>query len=77
MTKKTDWDALRSIPPGKMLVAKQALLDVRQGMPVVTALRRNTWQEAPLHKSALVAAYYELVELGNGRRTRFCCGQFV
>ena len=64
MTKKTNWNELRSIPPGKMKQAKKALEEVRQGMAVETALRRNTWQEAPLHKSALVAAYYALVDSG-------------
>lgn len=64
MTKKTNWSDLRSLPAGKMSQAKRALEKVRAGMPVETALRRFTWEEAPLHKSALVAAYYRLVESG-------------
>ena len=55
---------MRSLPPEKMARAIHALEDVRAGKPVETALRDNTWNEAPLHKSALVAAYHQLVESG-------------
>ena len=52
------------MPPEKMARAKHALEDVRLGMPVDAALRSNLWNAAPLHKSALVAAYYQMVKSG-------------
>ena len=55
---------MRSLPPEKMVQAIHALEDVRDGKAVETALRDNAWNEAPLHKSALVAAYHQLVESG-------------
>jgi len=55
---------MRSLPPEKMAQAIHALADVREGKAVETALRDNAWNEAPLHKSALVAAYHQLVESG-------------
>ena len=55
---------MRSLPPEKMVQAIQALEDVRAGKAVEAALRDNTWNEAPLHKSALVAAYHQMVESG-------------
>jgi elongator complex protein 3 len=64
MTKKTNWSELRSMPPEKMSQARRALEDVRAGKPVEDALRDNLWNESPLHKSALVAVYRELVESG-------------
>jgi elongator complex protein 3 len=64
MTKKTNWSELRSMTPEKMSQARRALEDVRAGKPVEDALRDNLWNEAPLHKSALVAVYRELVESG-------------
>ena len=64
MVKKLNWSDMRSLPPEKMARAIHALEDVRAGKPVETALRDNTWNEAPLHKSALVAAYHQLVESG-------------
>jgi elongator complex protein 3 len=64
MTKKTNWSEMRSLPPEKLAQARRALEDVRAGKPVEAALRGNPWNAAPLHKSALVAAYNELVESG-------------
>ena len=55
---------MRSLPPEKMAQAIHALEDVREGKAVEAALRDNAWNEAPLHKSALVAAYHQLVESG-------------
>ncbi len=55
---------MRSLPPEKMLQARRALEEVRAGKPVGAALRENSWNSAPLHKSALVAAYQQLVESG-------------
>ncbi|KAF0109154.1 MAG: hypothetical protein FD146_198 [Anaerolineaceae bacterium] len=56
---------MRSLPPEKLAQARCALEDVRAGKPVEAALRGNPWNAAPLHKSALVAAYNELVESGD------------
>jgi elongator complex protein 3 len=64
MVKKLNWSEMRSIPPEKMDLARQALEEVRAGKTVEAAMRDNTWNNAPLHKSALVAAYRQLVESG-------------
>jgi elongator complex protein 3 len=64
MVKKLNWNEMRSLPPGKMAQARLALEDVRLGKPLGTALREHSWSDAPLHKSALVAAYQQLVESG-------------
>ncbi len=64
MTKKKNWSEVRSLPPEKMELAKRALEEIRQGLPVETALRKHTWQQAPLHKSTLVAAYHSMVASG-------------
>jgi len=64
VTKKHNWNELRQLPPEKMMLAKQALEEVRQGRDVEAAMRLYTWKAAPLHKSALVAAYYHLVNSG-------------
>lgn len=55
---------MRSLPPEKMVQARRALEEVRAGKPVGSALREFSWNDAPLHKSALVAAYQQLVESG-------------
>jgi elongator complex protein 3 len=64
MVKKLNWSEMRSLPPEKMNLARRALEDVRLGKPLGAALREHSWNEAPLHKSALVAAYQQLVESG-------------
>jgi elongator complex protein 3 len=64
MVKKLNWSDMRSLPPEKMAQARRALEEVRAGKPVEAALRDNPWNEAQLHKSALVAVYLELVESG-------------
>ena len=64
MVKKANWNAMRSLPPEKMALARAALEDVRRGRPLGAALREHPWNDAPLHKSALVAAYHQLVESG-------------
>jgi elongator complex protein 3 len=64
MVKKLNWSEMRSLPPEKMLQARRALEEVRAGKAVGAALRENSWNDAPLHKSALVAAYQQLVESG-------------
>lgn len=64
VAKKHNWSELRSLPPEKLAQARLALEDIRRGKPVEAALRAHLWNAAPLHKSALVAAYNELVERG-------------
>jgi elongator complex protein 3 len=64
MVKKPNWNEMRSLPPEKMALARRALEAVRLGKPLAAALRENSWNNAPLHKSALVAAYQQLVESG-------------
>jgi len=55
---------MRSLPPEKMAQARRALEEVRLGKPLGTALREHSWNDEPLHKSALVAVYQQLVESG-------------
>lgn len=55
---------MRSLPPGKMAQARLALQEVRAGKPLETVLRAHAWNGSPLHKSALVAAYQQLVASG-------------
>jgi elongator complex protein 3 len=64
MVKKLNWSEMRSLPPEKMAQARRALEAVRLGKPLGAALREHSWNNAPLHKSALVAVYQELVESG-------------
>jgi elongator complex protein 3 len=64
MVKKLNWSEMRSLPPEKMVLARRALDDVRRGKSLGAALREHAWNDAPLHKSALVAAYQQLVESG-------------
>jgi len=64
MVKKSNWSEMRSLPPEKLDLARLALEEVRLGKPLSVALREHAWQDAPLHKSALVAAYQQLVESG-------------
>lgn len=64
MVKKPNWSEMRSLPPEKMAQARLALEDVRNGKQLGAALREHAWKGAPLHKSALVAAYQQLVESG-------------
>jgi elongator complex protein 3 len=64
MVKKLNWSEMRSLPPEKLALARRALEDVRLGKPLGAALRENSLNNAPLHKSALVAAYQQLIESG-------------
>src|SRR5450759_2495100 len=67
MVKKLNWSEMRSLPPEKILQARRALEEVRAGKPLGAALREYSWNGAPLYKSALVAAYQQLVESGEWR----------
>ena len=64
MVKKLNWSEMRSLPPEKIAHARLALEDVRLGKPLATALREHSWNNAPLHKSSLVAVYRQLIESG-------------
>jgi len=62
MVKKQNWTRLRALTPEKLAIARLALEDVRRGLPVTEAVRRHPLEGGHLSKSALVAAYYQLVE---------------
>jgi len=62
MVKKQTWTQLRALTPEKLAMARLALEEVRGGMPVADAVRRHPLESGHLSKSALVAAYYQLVE---------------
>jgi len=64
MVKRQTWAALRTLTPEKLALAVQALEDVRAGLTVEEAIRRHPLADGHLSKSALVAAYYHLVESG-------------
>jgi elongator complex protein 3 len=64
VAKKQNWSELRSLPPEKLAQARLALEDIRRGKAVEAALRAHLWRGAALHKSALVAAYRQLVASG-------------
>ncbi len=62
MVKKDTWTQLRALTPEKLAIARIALEEVRGGIPVTDAVRRHPLEGGHLSKSALVAAYYQLVE---------------
>ncbi len=62
MVKKGSWTQLRALTPEKIAIARLALEDVRRGVPVGEAVRQHPFEGGHLSKSALVAAYYQLVE---------------
>jgi elongator complex protein 3 len=62
MVKKDTWTQLRALTPEILAIARIALEEVRGGMPVADAVRRHPLEGGHLSKSALVAAYYQLVE---------------
>lgn len=64
MVKKQNWSEVRSLPPEKLALARLALEDIRLGRPVEAALRAHVFAGAALHKSALVAAYQQLIDSG-------------
>jgi elongator complex protein 3 len=65
MVKKLNWSEMRSLPPEKMAKARLALEALRLGKSIGAVLREYSWNDAPLHKSALVAAYQQLIESGD------------
>ena len=64
MVKKSSFQQLRTLTPGKLALARLILEDVRAGFPVMEAVRRHPVEAGHVSKSALVAAYYHLIESG-------------
>ena len=64
MVKKSSFQQLRTLTPEKLALARLILEDVRAGFPVMEAVRRHPVEDGHVSKSALVAAYHQLVERG-------------
>jgi len=64
VVKKSSFQQLRILTPVKLALARLILEDVRAGLPVLEAVRQHPEAAGHVNKSALVAAYYKLVEKG-------------
>jgi elongator complex protein 3 len=64
VVKKSRFTELRTLTPGKLALARLILDEVRRGVPVEAAVRAHPLEQGHLNKSALVAAYHELVDSG-------------
>jgi len=65
VTKRQAWIKSRTLTPEKITLARVVLEEVRQGVPVMDALRRHPLEQGGyLGKYALVAAYNEMVAQG-------------
>jgi elongator complex protein 3 len=64
VVKKSTFQQLRTLTPEKLALARLILDDVRAGFPVMEAVRRHPVGDGYVSKSALVAAYQQLVEKG-------------
>jgi elongator complex protein 3 len=64
MVKKSSFQKLRTPNSETLVLARAILEDVRQGTPVLEAIRHHPTKEGHVSKSALVAAYQQLVEKG-------------
>ena len=64
VVKKSTFQQLRTLTPEKLALARLILDDVRAGFPVMEAVRRHPVEGGYVSKSALVAAYHQLVESG-------------
>jgi elongator complex protein 3 len=64
MVRKSTFEQLRSLTPEKLAQARRILEDVRGGLPVQEAVRQYPVKGGYVSKSALVAAYRQLVEKG-------------
>jgi elongator complex protein 3 len=60
-----DWIETHRLTPEKLKHARLILEDVRQGLPVLEAIRRHPGVAGHISKSVLVAAYTQLVESGD------------
>jgi elongator complex protein 3 len=65
VVKKSTFQQLRSLTPEKLVLARLILEDVRSGIPLLEAVRQHPEAAGHVSKSALVAAYYQLVESGD------------
>ena len=65
MVKKSTFQELRTLTPEKLTLARLILQDVRAGFSLLEAVRRHPEQAGHVSKSALVAAYYLLVNSGD------------
>ena len=65
-TEEQNWVQSHKLTPEKRILARQALEDIREGLEVFAALRRNPLPngEGFLNKSMLVAVYRNLVDAG-------------
>jgi elongator complex protein 3 len=64
VVKKSTFQQLRAMTPEKLALARLILDDVRTGYTVMEAVRRHPVKAGYVSKSALVAAYHQLVEKG-------------
>src|SRR5512136_3377710 len=64
VVKKSTFLQLRTLTPEKLALARLILEDVRTGYPVMEAVRRHPVEAGYVSKSALVAAYHQLIESG-------------
>ncbi len=64
MVKKSSFHELHVLTHDKLALARLILEEARSGTPVLEAVRHHPAQDGHVSKSALVAAYYELVESG-------------
>ncbi|MBI3738845.1 MAG: radical SAM protein, partial [Chloroflexi bacterium] len=66
--KQEEWVATHTIQPEWMILARQVLDDVRDGKPVMDALRKHPLEDGGyLGKYVLVAAYHQMVSAGELR----------
>jgi elongator complex protein 3 len=64
VVKKSNFQQLRTPTPETLALARLILDDVQTGIPVLDAVRRHPMEGGHVSKSALVAAYTQLVESG-------------
>jgi elongator complex protein 3 len=65
VVKKSSFQQLRTLTPERLTQARLILDDVRSGIQVMEAVRLHPVEDGYVSKSALVAAYYRLVERGD------------
>ena len=65
MTNIKNWAKSHNLTQEKMDLAILILQDVRQGIPVLDAIRRHPAKQGHISKSILVATYNKLIESGD------------
>jgi elongator complex protein 3 len=65
--KKTHWAVHRQFTPEILALARRALAEVQAGIPFAEVVRRHPLEDGHLSKSALVAAYHQMVAAGEMR----------